>query len=207
MAPHSIWKQAQHHLQYCLLKGSQREGRHLSGPSPISRPEWCCWSQIVLGFGFSPVVNLILQPVLIPRINSLWSSPSKHFFFSPWMFSFFYTFWWNLCFLTYASKILFFQSWPTGSLNTSQLFQGHMELGFPSGILTVHWARKLGIFCLTHTVNWNKNLKFFKLFVAECSSCFNEKVMEVKQGRVVEMGISDIPWQMKRMDPSSRLLG
>lgn len=99
MAPHSIWKQAQHHLQYCLLKGSQREGRHLSGPSPISRPEWCCWSQIVLGFGFSPVVNLILQPVLIPRINSLWSSPSKHFFFSPWIFSSFilfgeiYVFW------------------------------------------------------------------------------------------------------------------
>lgn len=28
----------------------------------------------------------------------------------------------------------------------------------------------------------------FKLFVVECSSCFNEKVMQVKQGRVVADG-------------------
>lgn len=147
-------------------------------------------TQIVLGFGFSPVVNLILQPVLMSRINFLWSSPCKHFFFLFLDTFFIYLFGEIYVFVTYVSKILFFQPWAMGSLNTSQLFQGHVEFIFPSWILTVHWARKVwfGFFCLTYDVNWNKNLKLFKLFVAECSSCFNEKVMQEKQGRVLADG-------------------
>lgn len=77
-----------------------------------------------------------------------------------------------------ASKILFFQPWALGNLNTSQLFQGHTELIFSSWILTVNWARNLFFSCLTYAVNWNKNLNFFKLLVAECSSCFNENTMQ-----------------------------
>ena len=46
-------------------------------------------------------------------------------------------------------------------------------------------GQEIFFFCLTHAVNWNKNLNFFKLLVAECSSSFNEKVMQEKRDRVV----------------------
>lgn len=107
-------------------------------------PEWCCWSQISLGFGFLPVVKLILHPVLISRKRPPWSSPCiQYFFFFSWKFSWFILSGRIYFFVTNASKILSFQPWAPGNLNISQLFQGHVELVFPSWILTVHWARSL----------------------------------------------------------------
>lgn len=66
-----------------------------------------CWSQIVLGFGFLPVVKLLLQPVLISRERSQWSAYN----FFPFLGNFLDLFFLGgiYFFVTNASKSLSFQ--------------------------------------------------------------------------------------------------
>lgn len=86
--------------------------------------------------------------------------------------------------MTKASKILPFQPWALGILNTSQLFKDTQNSYFLAESWQFNWARNR-VFCLTYVVNWNKYLNFFKLLVAECSSCFNENIMQENCDRVM----------------------